>query len=161
MLGGVYMKLKKKLMIAILLCLNIMCTAMSVDAAKEQDKLTAPTLKLSNVASTGKIKITWKKIAGAKNYKLYNSTDGKKWKLIKTTTNTSVTNVSIEAGEKYYYRAKAIGSDTSLNSAYSKVQSRVCDLPRPEVTLKKVKSTGKIKITWKKIEGAKSYKVYL
>ena len=154
------MKKKGLVLALILLSINMMCNFMTADAAKAEKKLKTPTITLSNVASTGKIKISWGKIDGAKTYKLYNSLDGDSWKLIKTTTNTSVTNTSTVAGKKYYYRVKAIAAKSAQNSAYSKVKSRVCDLARPEITLKTLESTGKIKISWKKIDKAKAYKLY-
>ena len=40
-----------------------------------------------------------------------------------TTTNTSVTNTSAEAGKTYYYKVKAIHSKSAANSAYSSVDS--------------------------------------
>ena len=124
--------------------------------------LPRPVVKASNVASTGKIKLTWDAIDGAKSYKVYRSTDGgKTYTLLKNTTGTSLTNTSVEAGTKYYYKVFALHeSNSSANSAYSTVVSRTCDLPRPVVVATNVSSTGKIRLTWTKIEGAGSYKVY-
>jgi len=122
--------------------------------------LPRPTVNVSNVASTGKIKLTWDLIDGAVNYKVYRSTDNKTWTLLKTTSGTSLTNTSTTAGTKYYYKVYAIHSNTSANSAYSSIVSRTCDLARPTVSITNVASNGKIKLTWKKVDGAKSYKVY-
>ena len=124
--------------------------------------LPRPVLKASNVASTGKIKLTWDAIDDAKSYKVYRSTDGgKTYTLLKNTTGTSLTNTSVEAGTKYYYKVYAVHeSNSSANSAYSTVVNRTCDLPRPVVVATNVSSTGKIRLTWAKIDGAGSYKVY-
>ena len=123
--------------------------------------LPRPELKISVVASTGKLKLRWDAIDGAVEYEVYRSTDGgKNYKLLKTTTSTSLTNSSITAGNKYYYKVKAIHSKSSANSAYSSVKYGTCDLPRPVMVATNVASTGKIRLTWAKIEGAVSYKVY-
>ena len=122
--------------------------------------LPRPVVTASNVASSGKVKLTWEKIEGALKYQVYRSTDNENWSLLKTLTGTSLTNTSTEAGTLYYYKVKAIASNTDASSAFSTVKSRRCDLPRPEVTVTNVASTGKIKLTWGKITGAVKYQVY-
>jgi len=121
--------------------------------------LPRPEVSVSNVASTGKIKLTWDKIEGAKSYKVYRSTDNKTWNLLKEVTG-SLTNTSATVGKKYYYKVMAIHSKSAANSAYSTVVSRTCDLPSPTVKTGNVASSGKIKLAWEKVEGAKSYEVY-
>ena len=143
----------------------------AVDAAGEKSEksdivsrvcdLPRPELKISVVASTGKLKLSWGAVEGAIKYEVYRSTDGgKTYKLLKTTTGTSLTNTSITAGKKYYYKVKAIHSKDAANSAYSSVRTGTCDLPQPEVKISVVASTGKLKLTWETVEGAIQYKVY-
>ena len=122
--------------------------------------LPRPVVSLSNVTSTGKIKISWDAVAGAKKYEVYRSTDKKNWTRLITTTGTSLTNTSAEAGTLYYYKVKAIASNSAANSAFSAIKSKRCDLPRPEITLSNAASSGKIKISWKPVEGAVKYQVY-
>ena len=119
-----------------------------------------PVVEVSNVASTGKIKISWEKIDGAAKYQVYRSTDNENWSLLITTTSTSVTNTSATAGTLYYYKVRAIHSNSSANSAYSAVVKRTCDLSRPVVEVSNIATTGKIKISWNKIDGAAKYEVY-
>ena len=154
--------MKKILKNVFLLCVIVGVTSgifMQV-AEAASSKLTTPEISLSNVASTGKIKIKWKSVKNAVSYKLYSSTDGKTWKCLITTKNTSVTNTSAVAGKKYYYKVKAIASKSSLNSNYSKVKYRTCVLARPVVSLSRKTSTGKPVISWEKVPKAVSYKVY-
>ena len=124
--------------------------------------LPRPLVKVSNVASSGKPKLTWEKVTGAKSYSVYRSADGgKTYSLLKTVTDTSLTNTGAEAGKTYYYQVSALHPSVSeANSACSAPVSRTCDLPRPLVKVSNVASSGKPKLTWEKIEGAKSYKVY-
>ena len=124
--------------------------------------LPRPVLKATNVASTGKIKLTWDKIDGAKSYKVYRSTSKTTgYTLLKTTTGTALTNTRVEVGARYYYKVYALHeSNSSANSAYSAVVNRTCDLPKPVAKISVVSSTGKLKLSWEKIEGAKNYSVY-
>ena len=152
------MKKKRYILALILLFVNIIAVSMVAEAAKKLEK---PVITLSNIASSGKIKISWEEIEGAESYKVYRSTDGgETYKLLSTTKKLSLNNTSAVAGKKYYYKVKAIAANSSANSAFSKAKSRVCDLPRPEITLSTVKSTGKLKVSWKKIDGAVEYQVY-
>ncbi len=153
------MKFKRLIVFVLIFCMCISGITVTSDAASTS-KLRTPTITLSNVKDTGKVKVSWKKINNAKSYKVYRSSNGKKWNRISTTTKTSITNKNAVAGKKYYYKVKAIASKSSSNSSFSKVKSRYCDLARPSVTLTNIKSTGNIKVSWKKISKAKSYKVY-
>ena len=121
--------------------------------------LPQPKVTASNNAVNGKVKLTWEKVEGAVGYKVYRaeSKDGT-YKLMKTVTGTTYTNTSAAAGKTYYYKVKAIAENSAADSAYSEVKSRTCDLPQPEVKI--AKSSGKPKVSWDKVSGAVSYKVY-
>lgn len=122
--------------------------------------LSQPKVTITNVASSGKIKLSWNKIDSAKEYKVYRATSQNgAYKLVKTTTSNSYINTTAKEGTTYYYKVMAIHKNSSANSAYSTVVSRACDLARPEVTIK-LSSTGKPRLTWKAVTGAKEYKVY-
>ena len=123
--------------------------------------LARPVITLSNVASTGKVKISWEKIEGAVKYEVYRSTDNKTWSKLSTVSGTSLTNTSTTAGTLYYYKVKAIASNSGANSAYSTVKSRRCDLARPSISsLTIISSTGKIKVKWGAVDGAVKYALY-
>ena len=113
------------------------------------------------VASTGKLKLRWDAIDGATKYEVHRSTDGgKTYSLLKTTTGTSLTNTSVTAGNKYYYKVKAIHSNTAANSAFSSARYGTCDLARPTAQVS-LNSKGKPVVTWAKIDGAVEYTVYI
>ncbi len=120
-----------------------------------------PAVTASNVASTGKIKLTWNAVEGATSYKVYRAaTQDGEYKLMKTVKDgaTTYTNTNAVAGKKYYYKVRAYGANSSATSAYSVVDARTCDLPRPVVKI--TTSSGKPKLSWEKVSGATSYKVY-
>ena len=123
--------------------------------------LPRPVVKLSNVAASGKIRITWDAIAGATGYEVYRATSKTgSYSLLKTVTGTSLTNTSTTAGKTYYYKVRALAESSAANSAYSEVKSRTCDLKQPVITVKNVADSGKIKVSWEKISGAVKYEVY-
>lgn len=140
-----------------LVCLNVGGFSIVANAAS---KLGTPVVTVSNVSSTGKIKISWKSVKNAKSYKVYRSLDGVKWSRIVTTKKRSVTNTSTVAGKTYYYKVRAIASKSSRNSEYSEVKKATCDLKRPTISLSSDAKTGKVKITWKRVDKAVAYEVY-
>ena len=142
--------------------------AISGDAQSEFSETVAhtcdcaqPKVSAGNIASTGKIKLTWDKVDGAVKYEVWRATskNGTYTRLI-TTTATSLTNSKINAGETYYYKVKAIGPVSAANGAYSEPVGRTCDCAQPEVTASNIASTGKIKLTWDKVDGAVKYEVW-
>jgi len=122
--------------------------------------LEKPAITLSNVASSGKIKISWSAVPHAEKYQVYRATskDGT-YKRIATTTATSLTNTSAEVGKTYYYKVKAIHADTSANSPFSAIKSRMCDLPAPVITVE-LNASGKPRTSWAKVDGAVKYQVW-
>ncbi len=124
--------------------------------------LPQPVVKVSNISSTGKVKLSWTTIDGAKSYEVYRATSKSgTYKKLYTTTGTAFKNTSAKAGKTYYYKVKAVSKfKSAANSAYSKMVYRTCDLPKPVVKASNVSSTGKVKLSWTAIDGAKSYEVY-
>ncbi len=122
--------------------------------------LAQPTVTLTGISSSGKIKVSWKAVDGADEYKVYRATSKNgTYTLMKTTTGTSYTNTGAKTGTTYYYKVRAIHENSSANSAYSSIKSRTCDLPRPDVEISLTKG-GSPKLTWDAIDGAEEYKVY-
>ena len=123
--------------------------------------LAKPTnVKTANVAASGKIKLTWTKVTGAKSYKIYRATaQNGKYTLVKTVTGTTYTDTNAKAGTKYFYKVMAVHENTNANSAYSAIVSRVADLAKPTASIKRSDS-GKPRISWKKVEGAVKYEIY-
>ena len=121
--------------------------------------LPRPDVSLSNVASSGKIRL--QAVEGAAGYEVYRTTSKNgTYDLLKTVEATSLTDSSTKAGKAYYYKVMAIAEKSAANSAYSSVKYRTCDLARPEITVKNIADSGKIKISWNAVEGAVSSEVY-
>lgn len=120
-------------------------------------------IKISNVAKTGKIQLTWNRDKHADKYRIYRSyTKNGTYKLIATVRENSYVHTKAVAGTLYYYKIAAVKSDDKRwNSALSAPVYRRCDLKRPEVKTSTDMQTGKPKLTWKKVPGAEKYKVYV
>ena len=124
-------------------------------------KLKTPAPKATTVASSGKIKVSWPSVYKADKYEVYRATSKNgTYKKVKTTTSKSYTDTKATAEKTYYYKVKAIkAGNSALNSAQSKYISKVCDLAKPVITVKR-NSSGDPKVTWKKVSGADKYYVY-
>ena len=123
--------------------------------------LAQPVVTASNVAESGKIRLTWESVEGAVGYQIYRATKKNgKYTSVYTTTKTRYTNLKAEAGVAYYYKVVALAENTYAKSAPSSIVSRTCDLAQPVVTASNVAETGNVQLTWKHVEGAVSYKIY-
>ena len=125
---------------------------------------TAPVVRISNSAASGKPMLTWNAVEGATSYRIYRSTSkGSGYSLLGTTTATSYTNTGAKAGTTYYYRVKAC-NDAGLSPYSNVVSGKVKSVtPKPSAPVVKIgnsASSGKPMLTWNAVSGATSYKVY-
>ncbi len=124
-------------------------------------KLARPAVNLSNFENSQKIQVKWKKVSGAQKYEVYRaSSKNGRYSLIKTTTETSMTNKSVEPGKRYYYKVRAIAKNKSANSAYSAIKSEACVLAKPELLKPGINLNGDIVLSWASVKGAERYCVY-
>lgn len=122
--------------------------------------LPAPEVTLIVKTDTGKPVVKWSTVSGAIKYRVYRSekkTSG--YALVySTSAKRSYTDVSAEVGINYYYKVKAIHTNSSANSAYSEEVNRVCDLEKPVISV--TLSGGDPKVTWETVEGAEKYEIW-
>lgn len=107
--------------------------------------------KVKAVNVTKGIKISWKKVKGAKKYQVFR---GKK--KIKTVKKKTFTDKKVKAGKTYKYYVKAVKG--KKNSKKSKA-AKVVRLTKPTVSSVKNAKSGST-VAWKKVKGAKKYYVY-
>ena len=131
-----------------------------IDATWHYNSIAAPYLSVTVNTTTGKPKLSWNKVAGAEKYRLYRATSKNgKYTLIKTTmSSTTYTDTTAKAGKNYYYKVRALDTDTDTYSKYSNIVNRCCDLAKPTVSIKL--NSGDPKVTWKKVSGATKYRIY-
>ena len=122
-------------------------------------RLAAPKAAASTIASTGKIRLTWKAVNGATKYEVYRSTskNGHYTRMF-TTTKTSMKHTGAAAGTTYYYKVRALAANGTV-SAFGNIVSRTCATVPPQAG-GSVLTTGKIQITWNAVKGAAKYQVY-
>lgn len=88
--------------------------------AADPKYIASPALRITTVS--GRPKITWNSVSGAKLYWVFRSTDGKKFFHIKETKNTSYIDKNVKPGTKYYYKVQAVvlyNGTFAIPSAYS------------------------------------------
>ncbi len=123
--------------------------------------LAQPTgIKVGADAATGKNVISWNKVTGAAKYQVWVSTTGKtgSFTLLMTTKNLTHTHKKGVEGELYYYKVKAVHSNTNANSAFS---AAVASLKvNVTVTAANDAATGKVKLSWNAVTGAAKYEVW-
>lgn len=113
-------------------------------------------------------KITWSKIAGATEYKVYKSTDNKTYKLLMTVKATKNSTYSchsknLKTGKTYYYKVRAISKQsdgTTYYGSYSAIVKASPTLNKTSINSLKNSSTRTAVVKWKKVSGATGYKVY-
>lgn len=112
-----------------------------------------------------KIKLSWKKVAGATGYRLYRATTkAGTYSLIKTVKSNTVltyTDAGLVCGKKYYYQITAYREIEGTNyvSVKSDIISRKPIPNKTTVALKRLRAKS-ITITWKKKAGATGYIIY-
>ncbi len=115
-----------------------------------------PTPTLKNV--NGGVKISWKKVSGAKSYTVYRKlpTD-KSWTALKRDiTGTSYTDKTAKSGKEYIYTVKAInGKNASAFGSY-----KITYLAQPKLN-KSENTLNGVKVSWSKVPGATQYIVYM
>ena len=114
-------------------------------------------LSVTPRVSDGKPTLTWGKVDGVKEYKIYRATSKSgSYKSIKTTTSTSYTDTSATTGKSYYYKVTTIFSNgTRIESAAVKC-SAVLAAPKITITYNK---DGNPVIKWKAVKDAVHYQV--
>ena len=122
--------------------------------------------KITSVTNTKDgITVKWGKVTGATAYQVYRKVGTGSWKLIKTTTSTSMTNTKLTNGSKYQYKVRAIAKNSSgtivNKGAYSAIKT-MYRLTRPTLASgTKNIATRKIVVKWNKNTKVTGYQVKL
>lgn len=128
--------------------------------------LKAPVISSVSAKDYRTLTVKWKKVNGANGYIVYRSASKngtyKKLATVKGGSTLSYQNSGVTTGKKYYYKVKAY---RTVNK--KKVTSGYSDAKAKSTTLKKVSGisvtplhSNKLKLTWKKVNGATSYNIY-
>ena len=178
--------MKRLLSVCLSLCI-MMSVFVSFDiTASAKTNLKKTTVSASNISNG--INVSWKKVSGAKSYKVYRKASGaKKYSVVKKTNNKTVKYLDkkVSAGKTYSYQVVAVNGKTKTTSKAKsitrllapknvKVQSYVknnyyVDKSYIDIDSAKlfVDDPGEpdnnvmgIKITWTRSKGANKYDIY-
>lgn len=113
----------------------------------------------SGIDSQGRIMLTWEYIQGADGYEVYrsNSSTGTFTRLSSQTGNT-FHNGSVNPGQVYYYKVRAISNSSSKYTESSTV-AQIAKLAQPVVKTT-TNNDGKPVLSWSAVRGADRYEVY-
>ena len=178
--------MKRLLSVCLSLCVMVSVFVSFDITASAKTNLKKTTVSASNISNG--INVSWKKVSGAKSYKLYRKASGaNKYSVVKKTNNKTVKYLDkkVSAGKTYSYQVVAVkGKETSKSKTKSitrllapknvKVQSYVknnyyVDKSYIDIDSAKlfVDDPGEpdnnvmgIKITWTRSKGANKYDIY-
>ena len=178
--------MKRLLSVCLSLCIMVSVFVSFDITASAKTNLKKTTVSASNISNG--INVSWKKVSGAKSYKVYRKAPGaKKYSVVKKTNNKTVKYLDkkVSAGKTYSYQVVAVkGKDYSKSKTKSitrllapknvKVQSYVknnyyVDKSYIDIDSAKlfVDDPGEpdnnvmgIKITWTRSKGANKYDIY-
>ncbi|MBR2715952.1 MAG: leucine-rich repeat protein [Ruminococcus sp.] len=106
------------------------------------------------------VKITWGKVAGAENYRVYVKTSTG-WKGLGNTTSTSYTYTGVSSKNAMTYTVRCMSKDgKKTTSGYDKEGFTHTFLAPPKVS-KFTNTTDGVKLTWNKVSGAVKYRIYV
>ena len=121
--------------------------------------LAAPVIHLSIDPPSGKPVLTWDKVAGAREYEVWRSTESSNsgFSRLFTTSGTRMRNGSAKPGHTYFYKVRALAGGSA--GGYCAPKSATCDCAAPVVRAS-TRSDGKPVLTWDTVEGAGKYEVW-
>ncbi len=123
------------------------------------EKTALSTPKLKKVANTkNSVTVSWNEVTGAAKYRVLYKFSGGTWKKAADTTNTSLSVAKLTSGKNYTFTVRCLDALGNSCSKYDTKGLSIKYLATPSV--KAVKATKGIKVTWNKIGGAKGYYVY-
>ena len=120
-------------------------------------KPVSPTISLKNTANG--IQIKWNKIAGVDTYRVYCKNSSGKWVGLKNVKGTTFTDTDVKIDKTKTYTIRCVNKNGNLVSDYNKNGWTIKYKPvAPTLSLKNT-SKG-IQISWNKIAGVDTYRVY-
>ena len=117
--------------------------------------LSAPTFTLSNAADG--VNISWNKVNGAVNYRVYYY-GSRGWTKLTETTNTSFIDTDVSSNHTYTYTVRCINADGTAFTSYHRPGKSIKYYAAPKLTLSNEEDGVRIK--WNAIAGASKYRVY-
>lgn len=118
--------------------------------------VSTPVIKNLNNVEDG-IKISWNKVDGAAQYRVYyKGRNG--WTKLTDTTSTSVIDYDVVSGANYTYTIRALDQNGNHISDYDHNGSKIRFIKAPQFSLSN--AANGVRISWDKVMGAEKYRVF-
>jgi len=112
----------------------------------ELKELTAPKLSIKN--DNNKVILLWNEQSEASKYRIYKSTDGKKFTKLVDTKDNSYTEKGLTYGKKYYYKVRVY--DENGNKFDSNIVNKKIKPNKVKLSIKSAGSNN-VKLNWEKV----------
>ena len=120
-------------------------------------------LKQQKKYSKKYISLLWDKIDGVDGYEVYRS-DSKNgiYENVKSVSKSIFKNSGIKSGKNYYYKiiAYKLVDGEKIYGDFSSVKKMMTAPNKPSLKISRIKD-DKVKLTWKKVSGAKGYEIHM
>ncbi len=125
---------------------------------KSVQRLQTPSISSVENVQTG-MKVSWKSVKGAASYRIYRKAKGEaSWKPLTVVTATSYIDTSAKSNTVYTYTVRAFDK-TGSKSDYSRSGKTQTCISTPQISAP-VNAMEGIKVSWKGVSGATSYRIY-
>jgi len=130
-------------------------------AQKGTFSLPCPVVTGGNDPITGSVELHWEAVEDAIRYEIYRAEEsGGKPKYLGSTKAENYSDKSGTRLTRYFYSVVAVSSDPDASSAPSQELEKAYALPAPSISISNHSTNGRVKISWKAVEGAVGYEVY-
>ena len=150
---------KALLSVAMAAVISLSATAVSstVVGAVSSNLATPKISKTENV--NGGVKLTWSKVKGAEQYRVYYK-GSKGWTRMVDTTSTSYIDKDVSSGKNYTYTVRCLNkSKNKFTSGYNSTGKSIKYVSAPKIS--KTEATyNSVNLNWDKVNGAEKYRVY-
>ena len=120
--------------------------------------IAAPKISSVSCAPTG-AKISWGKVNGATNYRVFYKNSAGNWARIGNTTETSFIWTGAKSGNDYTFTVRCFNDNDEYVSSFDSVGKTLSYIAAPKISSVSCVSTG-AKISWGKVNGATNYRVF-
>ncbi len=125
------------------------------------NKVGSSTLKITEATALyGCNYLKWKPVEYADGYYVYKKQEGESWKVLAKVKDCTYKDENIPVGEKYIYTVRAYDTDGNYKSLYNKSGVPLVFLTSPVFEEPEKLADNAIKIKWKPVAGAESYRIY-
>lgn len=116
----------------------------------------------SVVSEKDGVRINWKKVTGADFYRVYKIANGEDTLIKSTADGDELTylDTSVENNKKYTYAVRAVNEASDEGYAATRSSTASTRYTVAPATLKVANGEGEVVVSWSKVEGATSYRVY-